>query len=382
MSKFRSIVSVSTLKGGEIIQFPTQGTLLERSQKPWSYGYVHQIEYNARHNDNVVSINVLPVISVQEAQGSDFRYRILKQDDVGTTLGLDQNKIWAIALAPVPLLNTPEHMGRKDETVQRIGDISETLAQSDLLDMISDLGGEEKLAHRMSGAPGMRRPSENTWGLYAPIGITRENEEDEYIDKPRYTKKKKPDYEGLALDIDLDQAVKSLGLNQRIVDLLQTPIDGNAQPITTLKSAFNLVKNPDELDKYLPEIRDGGIETKLEDLKDIEIHIAVVNGLAKPREGSNVEPIIDLKSAYTLVIERPEELSQYSYLGPKFKQVAVEDITDAYEARLLVDMVPTIKSTWQELTNVYLESKKTGIIPDSFLDESRAPVWKFVPNPI
>ncbi len=380
MSKYKTIISVSSVQEGTIVQYPTKGTFAEKRRSPFSYGYVHKIEYDSQHDDNVLSMVVLPIVPLGEARSGDFRFHPLDHEAAHNSLGLNLNEKWAAILAPVNISNSADDLGNKHQTIQRMGEIAGTEAFYELRREMYHFESGDK-PHYLPGAPRMRKASESTWGLYVPLGITRNNEEDETkVYKPKKAPKKKADHEGKALDLDLDLAVERLGLNQNIADLFISPVKENAKPLASLRATWEAVKNPNTLNQYLPASTQN-TDVSLEDLKDTEIHIAVVNGLAEPRKGSSVAPITDLESAYKLVTERPEELSQYNYLGKVFQQRAIEDITAAYQARDIGDVSKTIKDTWSKVTDAYLKSKTGEEIPEQFIGDNNQPVWKFVVAP-
>ncbi len=380
MSKYKTIISVSSVQEGTIVQYPTKGTFAEKRNSPFSYGYVHKIEYDSQHGDQVLSMIVLPIVPLLEAKAGDFRFHSLSHEAAHNSLGLNINEKWAAILAPVNILNNANDLGNRDHTIQRMGEIAGTEAFYELRREIDHFGSDDN-PHYLPGAPRMRKASESTWGLYVPLGITRNNEEDETrIYKERKIPRKRAEHEGKALDIDLDVAVEKFGLNQGIAELFTSPVHENIPPLTSLRAAWEVVKNPDTLDQYLATSTQS-TDISLEDLKDTEIHIAVVNGLAEPRKGSSVAPITDLESAYKLVTERPQELSQYNYLGKVFQQKAIEDITAAYQARDIGDVSKSIKDTWSKVTDAYLKSKTGEEIPEQFLGDNSEPVWKFVVAP-
>lgn len=388
MSNFRSLIDPSAVEIGDIIQFKTQGTLMERRKNPWSYGYVHQIEYDSQNKDAVVSLRVLPVLNAEQAKKTEFRSHIINAESVGSNFGLDPNQTWAALLSPVRILPDFEHLGQRRGLLQRLGKIAGTDGEFQLIEKIEDTGGESAMLRRAYGAPGFAKTPDHAWGVYIPVGITKDRfEEAEFVHEPKKTRRKSGP-EGKVLDIDLGKAVDTLGLQPAIAKIFLSPEDSRAKPLTSLRAVFEMAsKTPDALDKYItdaPVARDVNIQ--LQDLKGTEIHIGVVNGLATPRANSRVSPITDLKSAYHLVTTDPDALSQYSYLGARLKEYAIEDITEAYESRAggaaigKADVIANVKKSWAVLTGAYMESLQTNQVPEQFLDENREPVWTFVPK--
>lgn len=390
MNRFRSIVAPEQLAEGDIIEYTTQGTLMERRSRPLSRGYVHHIEYNAQRNDEVVSIRVLPVVGVSEINKSDFKHHVLNHNAVGNALGLDQNKDWAVTLAPLTILPVDEQLGRRDGMVQRIGSIAGTLEQKQLLEHIDNIGGDEQIYHDRFGGPREARMSQNIWGLYAPVGIKKDRfEESEFVQaEPKRRYKKKARYEGQVLDMDLSKAVDALGLDASVVDLFEKPADGRLKKIGSLRALNDLLaKDPETAEKYMPKEKTLPDSIPLAGLED-EIHIGVINGLAEPRKGAAVQPVTDLQNAFELVTARPEELAQYMYMGPKMQEYAKTQIPAAFAAHAasvssaaaLDTASAAIKGAWKCLVNAYSDYMISKTVPEAFQGADGQPVWKMVPK--
>lgn len=388
MNKYRSVVAPEQLGKGDLIQYPTQGTLLERRHKPYSYGYIHQIEYDARRNDEVVSVHVLPIEKLDDAKKTDLAHRKLNMEGMGNASGLAPNHAWAAILAPIRLYPQMDHLG-KDGMAQRIGNIAHTDEEKRLIEHIENSGGDERLYYERFGGPREAKPRTSTWGLYAPVGIKKDRfEETEIVrTEPKTRRRKKADHEGWVLDIGLDKAVDILGLEESVAAMFADPADGRLKKIDSLRRLYEMAANdPDALARYVPKEKAVG-DIRLEDLKDSEIHIAVVNGLAEPRKGEDVAPVLDLKSAYELVTQRPEDIARYSYMGPKFRQVAIDDVSAAFEnhaapapAQDPSAIAADIKKAWKELTGGYSEYLLSKTVPEKFSGADGQPAWKMVPK--
>ena len=390
MNKHRSVIAPEQLGRGDIIQYPTQGTLLERQRKPFSYGYVHYIEYDAQHGDEVVSVRVLPIEKYEDAKRSDLAHRKFNSQGLGSESGLAPNHAWAAILAPLRLDPKMDHCG-KDGMVQRIGNISHTDEEKRLIEHIDNFGGDERMYYERFGGPREARLSVNTWGLYAPVGIKRDRfEETEYVEAPKRQYKKKARYEGQVLDIDLDKAVEILGLDKAVADLFERPADGRLKKIDSLREANALFSGDGEnAAKYIPKETRLAQPVALADLeKDNEIHIAIINGLAEPRKGASVKPILDLQGAFELVTQRPEEMPQYMFMGPKMREYAAAQIPAAYNERAaattpeerIAEVGAAIKNAWRGLTNAYSEFMISKTVPEAFVGKDGNPAWKMVPK--
>ena len=387
MNKYRSVIAPEQLVRGDIIQYPTQGTLRERQFKPFSFGYVHHIEYDAQHADEVVSVRVLPIEKYDDAKRSGLAHRKLNSQGLGNASGLAPNHAWAAILAPVRLDVKMDHLG-KDGMVQRAGNISHTDEEKRLIEHIDNFGGDERMYYERFGGPREARMSVSTWGLYAPVGIKKDRfEESEYVQPEKRKYKKKSMYEGQVLDMDLDKAVEILGLDESVAKLFEQP-NGRLKKLSTLREVKDLFSGDAEAAaKYIPKETGLAEPVALADLEK-EIHIAIINGLPEPRKGAGVQPIHDLQSAFELVTQRPEDMKHYMFMGPKIQEYATAQIPAAYNKRAvtvtpeerLAEVGAAIKGAWRGLANAYGEFMISKTVPEAFQSADGSPAWKMVPK--
>jgi hypothetical protein len=391
MNKYNSMVAPEQLEKGDIIQFPTQGTARERMFKPLSYGYVHEIEYDARHNDEVVSVSVLPIEKRDDAKKQDLPHRVLNQEGLGRDSGLAPNTGWAVMLAPVRLYTKMDHLGEHG-IVQRRGNIAHSDEEKRLREHLDNIG-DERLHHNRFGGPRMAKPREDLFGVYmrGGAGSNRKWDESEYElpqPKTKRLKKAKPGMEGKVIDLDLDKAIEILGLDKSVADLFQNPFDRFVKKFTTLREVNDLLnKDPDAAAKYMPKASVLERNVSLSRLQE-EIHIGIINGLSEPRKGAGVKPITDLRGAFELVTQRPEEMGQYMFMGPKLQEYAKAQIPAAFLSRAsctpsgeaLAQAGTAIKDAWRGLTNAYGDYMNTRTVPEAFREPNGAPAWKMVPK--
>lgn len=108
------------------------------------------------------------------------------------------------------------------------------------------------------------------------------------------------------------------------------------------------------------------------------------NLLKNPKTGSDAKPILSLKDA-----ANSEDLSQYRGFGPARAQMFSKILKAAYEqykrdnpkseqetaqeTAVHLDADTQIKTAWKSFMNAYMQSIKTGKMPDCLLDEDNKP---------
>ncbi len=381
MNRFRSLTAIERLAEGDIVEFSVrQSGIARRAGRDTSYGYIHHRVFDAQ--ENLTSFSVFEILPAEQAQGLDRRYRVINQQDAGGGLGLHAGKTWAIVIDPIFLRAEDKFFSRQDGLAQRVGNIAGTAEESRLKELVETIG-EDRIYFTRGDGPNFAQPRADMWGIYAPVGITRQNFDDEAF-KPaektgkRRAYKKKGAVEGKVLDISLENAVRALGLKQSIADLFEKP-SNRLKAVHSLRDVWDMAnKDAERLEKYIPTERRLPEDISFDALQD-DLFPAVFNGLRQPK-GDAVQPIATLQEAYELVTQRPGDLAQYKYMGDRNRAVAIEEITAIYE-RLSVEGKSTasvgndIKAAWSKLTDGYMQSIQTQDIPPSLKAENGKPLW-------
>src|SRR5690606_841421 len=133
------------------------------------------------------------------------------------------------------------------------------------------------------------------------------------------------------LDITLQNTVKAGLLDEDTARLLEHPEDKRVKPVTKLRELWEIAnKTPGELAKYAPKALELDQDIPLAELeKQGLVHPTIVWGLSSPRDGRKGEgasPVANLKDAYNLVTQNPENMKKYNYLGVRYQALAIEQI--------------------------------------------------------
>lgn len=381
MNKFRSLVSIEKLAEGDIVAFSVrQSGIARRTERDTSYGYIHHRIFDAQ--EKLTSFSVFEILPAEQAQGLDRRYRVINRQDAGNGFGLHADKEWAVVIDPIFLRAEDKFFNRQDGLAQRVGNIAGTAEESRLKELVDNIG-EDRIYFARGDGPAFAQPRADSWGLYAPVGITRQSFDDDQFKPPEKTGrrrayKKKGTVEGKVLDISLENAVRALGLNQDIADLFEKPAN-RLKAVHSLRDVWDMAsKDTERLEKYIPATRRLPHDVSFDTLQD-QLFPAVFNGLQQPKSDA-VPAITTLQEAYDLVTQRPDDLAQYKYMGERNRALAIEEITALYdgmaiESKPAASVSSEIKSAWSKLTQGYMQSIQTQDIPPSLKAENGKPLW-------
>lgn len=386
MSKYKSIVSVSHIVPGDIVQYPTQGPLVERQKQPFSYGYVHNVVYDGK--DDVIGLDLLPVTSVAAARQAASRYHKIEADDVGSALGLAKDKDWAVHLSLTRL--NADALG-SNRTIQRVGKIGHTQQHIVIQRQIENFG-EDKIyyPHRT----GYAKPSENTWGLYVPVGIKKLQDDNEaqpaQETKPRA--KKKNSLGGKVIDIDFKNAVQSFGLDKEIADAFAQPKNKVLRTLDSMRDLFELAtSSPEKIGRYLTAEKKVLPQIPLASIPE-KIPASLAEFLTMPLDDApkRIKPITHLQEAMDLAQNRPEDLQHYylfdstpelrAFMEHVFPQIVNKSFPLENGTEIRDAAISHIKKVWSAVGEGYLHSIKTGEPKPEHRLENGNPVWTFVPK--
>ncbi len=387
MSKYKSIVSIRHIEPGDIVQYPTQGPLVERQKQPFSYGYVHHVVYDDK--DDVIGLDILPVTSRSQANEKNARYHSIHAEEIGNALGLPKNIDWAIHFSLTKL--KANELG-ESPTIQRIGKVGHTNQHIIIQNQIENYG-EDKIyyPHRS----GYAKPSPAAWGVYAPVGISKllDDNESQLKEPPKKRTGKRKNAEGAKiLDIDFKNAVGSFGFNKDTANAFEHPQNKKLPPLKGMRDLFTLVTNsPEKIGQYLPN-QDRIIPAIALDSIPDKIPAILSELLATPLDDApaRIKPISNLRDAMDLVKNRPEDLRHYylfdstpelrGFMEIVFPKIVdeispPEDNTEATNA-----VISHIKSVWAGVGAGYLHSIKTGNPKPEHQNENGEAVWKLIPK--
>lgn len=396
MNHFRTLLHASQLEQGDIIQISTAASRFVNRDKrrgpqgakpQFTYGYVLDTPLYQSQKDDIAGIEIFEILPINHASRLDYLYVPILHDDTGHNLGLHEDHEWAAVLEQIHIDVTPVNMGQREALVQRVGKISNSVAESKLLEFVQNRGGLERLRYGYEEGPRFSRPNPEAWGVLTPVGIHRENEADEVYVRKYRRKKVAHDFTGKVVDIDIADAVRFLDLPQEVADIFQT--ETSSRPaLQSLRQIWNIAdKRPEKIVDYVPKTVNRPI--LLQSLLKADLmDAAIANGLIQPRKGENVPPILDLQTAYRIVSKPNSEdtLKRYSYMGPKNIEHAKKQIPRLYNELCVTlskeekaaSLTASIKDVWKNFMAAYLESKTTGNVPEHLRREDGTPVWKIV----
>ncbi len=374
------------LNAGDVIQFATaassftQGYSAQTQKTRHTYGYVMA---RPEETDGPVNISVFEVVHLDRAQQQNYPFINIHAESAG----LDPNHKWAVIFAPIGFEASNASLGNRDGLVQRVGRVEDSVAL-DILEQQTLKARESLLsgyARSLEGAPKLKTPSVETWGLFAK-GLGRKDfKDDEFIPTEKKTRRKKHDFGTVVADMDLTDAVRTLGLPASIAEIVATAHGKKNPPITSLRALWSLAdKEPERLKIYIPGDNVLVGETSLKNLVDSgDLHPAVGNGLAKPREGSDAQPITDLKAAFALVtrqdIDVKAELQKYSYIKEKNADMAIGEISSLHEKQS-ISASAAIKSVWKDFMAAFAGYVQKNELKPELRGSDGQPVWKMVPQ--
>lgn len=379
-------MTLESLKEGDIVEFSArQAGLARRSGRDTSYGYIHHRIFDGQ--DRLEGFSVFEVIPAQNAQEADRRYHVVNRDDAGNGFGLHADKTWAIVIDPVFLRADEKSFGRRDGLAQRIGNIADTPEESKLKELVGHIG-EDKIYFSRGDGPSFAQTRPDLWGVYAPIGVTRNVFDDDQFKPVEKTgksrvRRSKNDKEGYVVDLSFADAVERLNISADIAALFASP-KGKVKALSGLRDLRDLVYDrPADIDKYLPKEKRLTDDINLGQLEN-DLHPAVLNGLREPRDPAATPVIETLNDAFELVSKRPEDLRLYKYLGPANQKVAIEEITALYQKNAVktvaaqydrTEIIRQVKTAWDALATAYRthqpDQKTAGILTD----DAGKPLW-------
>lgn len=396
MNKNRTLMPPENLDAGDVVQFATaaspftQGYRARAQKTRHTYGYV--LARPEEETGGRTNISVFEIVHLDRAQQQKYPFITVHPESAG----LDANHKWAVVFAPVGFEANHISLGRRDGLIQRVGRVEDSAALN-VLEQQALKAGESLLAghgRALEGAPKLKTPSVETWGLFAK-GLGRKNfNDEEFTAVEKKTRRRKHDFTTLVPDMDIADAVRTLGLPKDIADIVGTAHGRKNPPVASLRTLWDMAqKEPEKLQAYVPEGKALSGDFPLKKLvEDGELHPAVGNGLAKPRDGSGAAPVTDLKAAFALVsrqdIDVKAELQKYSYLKEKNADMAVKEITALYEklaapqdkAARAAQIADAAKSVWKDFMSAYAGYVQTGEIKPALRGNDGRPVWKMVPQ--
>lgn len=382
MNKFKTITNASAIREGDIIKHRQQNAILRRDAET-THGYVHHINYLTQKNDEVKEFIVFPILPKDQALKSGKLFVEVDHSTEGFLLGLPQqsnpSQQWCIVIDQQEIEPTKKGLGRNDGLVQRIGNIYNSTTFDNVQDKIQDHGGEEKLKTQGIG-PRMRRPDEDTFGKFIPLGITRDNAMDHFETEATSKKKNKPKaYDNAARvpDITLPAAVQAE---------LITPEMANAfKKVSGLRELTELVKNnPQILSKAIPNELALEQDIPLNELPDDMDISDDVWRLMYPKDAKTTPPLTTLKEAYEFVTGEDGDLTAFKGIDKKQSQTTSKQIVNAFKTlakpqsatpEKIEQAGKDLSRAWKDFMHGYTSHAVTGDLPEKFADENNQPIW-------
>jgi len=384
----KKLTLYSELKIGDLIQIPIAASgefkrdkikVPEGAKPTFTYGYVSSKMFKSQQGD-LPKIEVLEILPRGFAERGDAPHIPVIPNEAGSGFTINPNKQWSLVIRPIPLNPKSDDMAK--EKISHVGSLTGTVTEQRLLDKVKTMRDPH-----LEGAPGMGS-SGPIWGLYRPIGITRRNEADDLmVTGPKRAYRRKHDFVGQVVDMDLADAVKTVALPEDIAAMFSRSRGRGKRAITSFRKVWEMAnKNPEELKEFIPETTGLSENPNLEELVDSEIDMAIVNGLSSPKKGMDVAPIVDLKAAYDLVSapDADERMAKYMFMGPVNRALAKQEIPAAYEKRVVAQekdpqvIASALKAAWKDFMAGFATFKQTDEIPERFRREDGTPVWKLV----
>jgi hypothetical protein len=385
MNKYKTLTDAGAVNEGDIIEYRSQNAI-DRREGRKSYGYVHHVIYLSQNKDEVKEFAVFPIQSREQAFKSGNLFVEVDQNIDGFMLGLPtpsaQNGGWCIVINQQDIEPNKKGTGRNDGLIQRIGNIYNSTTFDRVQDKIQDFGGEEKLKTAGIG-PKMRRPDDDTFGKFIPLGITKDNAMESFEPREAIRRKAKPKaYDNAARvpDITLQAAVKA--------ELIPPEIANAFKKVSGLRELTELAKKDREiLAKAVAKDLALEHDIVLSDLPDdIEIDDNVWR-LMYPKDTNTARPLTTLKEAYDFVSQENSDLTSYQGVDEKLGKTVSKQIVNAYKTlakpqsatpEKIEGVEKTITRAWKDFMHGYTSHAITGDIPERFADENNQPIWTHI----
>lgn len=362
-------VSVKQIQDGDVIGF--KKAVNGREHQARQYGVVINI---ARNDGAIVGFEVLPIIphdANQYIANDPKNYMYARGSGALEDMGLDKvnpNKSWRLNYDPCVIKNVAKDLGTNTNgTVTRHGTIARTntldsiyhhlqmqkIERAALLGLTPEIRGNQTLvrAEEMKqGEHGRKTNNEidrqNLTGQDAldPSAISRTRK-----GPPRFTPAKTSGV-SKELNISLEDAAKLKLITHKVKKILQTITKAQAEPITTLKQAFEIASNnPGLLQAYIDAENDMTWKEALESgVLDFEtdspekekfFYDTINKGLASDKRKNTA---LTLNQIYGVATNDPNSITSLFDDGAE-GEIALAGITESYLAAPVVK-APTMKS--------------------------------------